>query len=173
MTHIRISPQSLSGCEFLDGSRLLERGKTSSTIHLHAFSHKTMMIKQRFKGIRLWSSLKGLIDHFTRRTWQASWAACRAQGQGHLHEEAALSGGSPDATLHMSYSTCLWSTKQKNKPRPHQHILVGYTRWELAIIARATCARGCWILDNTVNKTDFWLLYNTSESPATIASCWA
>lgn len=91
--------------------------KTSSATHLHAFSNKTAMIKQRIKGIRLWSSLKGLIDHFTRRTWQASWAACRAQGEGHLHEEAALSGG----TLPVSYSPCLWSTKQNNKT-PHTTI---------------------------------------------------
>lgn len=117
--------------------------KTSPATHLHAFSHKAMMIKQRFKGIRLWSSLKGLIDHFTRRTWQASWAACRAQGEGHLHEEAALSGGSPDATLPMSYSTCLWSTKQNNTPPTPP-----YLSW---LHAMGTC-------HNCESHTHTWLL---------------
>lgn len=53
--------------------------------------------------MRLWSSLRCLIDHDAFRTWQASWAEWRIQGEGHLHVETALSKqgheGSHSATL--------------------------------------------------------------------------
>lgn len=41
--------------------------------------------------MRLWSSLRCLIDHVACRTWQASWAEWRIQREGHLHVETALS----------------------------------------------------------------------------------
>lgn len=71
-----------------------------SCIHSHTFIMRRGLL---YECMRLWSSLKSLIDHVACRTWQASWADWRKLGEGHLHVETALSHwgheGSHSATL--------------------------------------------------------------------------
>ena len=72
----------------------------NSCIHSYTFIMRRGLLCEH---MRLWSSLRCLIDHVVCRTWQASWADWRKLGEGHLHVETALSHwgqeGSHSATL--------------------------------------------------------------------------
>lgn len=148
--------------------KMLAQRKPTSTLKYIQHSENTNI--WRSKGLvcecmKLWSSLRCLIDRVACRTWQKNCAEWRFQGEGHLHVETALSHwgleGSHPATL---ASPRLYMSMFNQAEQQILHLL--QTSRKTKTVSERDSAQNCTSMSGGRHSSEMIVLKNMTQTNA-------